>query len=138
MEADDVVPILVIVAAKTLWSDPLVIVGIATAVLFILVLSVQIIATFGTIRAANAAKSSVDLAKAEAELRLAPFISVPEISAEAILDEGHRVLLRKNPQTGNLDANEARKRGEPKFIVYRIEIKNSGTIAAANMGHGLG
>ena len=127
-----------VVVATSSWSDPSVIVGVVTAALFICVLIAQIAATRATWRAANAAKASVDLAKTESDLRLAPFISVPDLNAWAVKDKSGRVLVRRNLQSGLVDLTEARSHGQPETMVYRIEMKNSGPIAAMNVGHGLG
>lgn len=129
---------LILVTPVSGWEIAAVIIGGITAGLFILVLIAQMIATFATWRAANAAKASVDLAKNEADLRLAPFISVPDLEAQFIKDRSGKVLTRRNPQSGVLDLNEARIKGDPESIVYRIGMKNSGQTAAVNVGHGIG
>lgn len=129
---------IIVVMPTSGWQIAAVIIGGITALLFSGVLIAQLFATFATSRAAKAAKESLDLAKYEMDLRLAPFISVPDLEVQAIKDNLGKVLVRRNPQTGEVSWDEARSKGEPTTVVYRIEMKNSGPIAAANMGHGLG
>ena len=76
MEFDSVVLGEMSVAAALSLSDPLVIVGIVTAGLFFCVLLGQIAATLTT-------RAAVDLARTEANLRWAPFISVPDLDVVA-------------------------------------------------------
>ena len=115
------------------------IVSSITAVLFLLVLFAQGLATYYTGRAANAAKAAAEEAKRsndrnskEMRLRLRPWIYITAPTLERVEDQSGNLLGTGDPRTGNVQLPPGTS-GD-SAVIYSLPITNYGAYPGSAVG----